>query len=148
MGRIIDYLNKNIFITPEQGEGTLEVYIGDRENKNKRDFGKNLTKELFKGESLKSSVKDISIITGKLSQKDFNKIIDVIKDSTDKPTCITFVPEKEEKEYIRDAYKRYIRSYKEQNSEKPKHFPDNVLITNTIVENDENKDNYIKKRSI
>lgn len=145
MGRIIDYLNKNIFVTPEQGEGTLEVYIGDRENKNKRDFGKNLTKELFKGESLKSSIKDISIITGKLSQKDFNKIIDVIKDATSKPTCITFVPEKDKKEYIRDAYKRYVKSYREQDPENPRHFPDNILITNTLVELD---DNNIKKRSL
>lgn len=146
MGRLIDVLNKNIYVTPESGNGTLEVYIGEIVKKNSNEFEKILGRSLFEGETKKPRITDINIVTGKLSQKDFNRIIDVIKESTDKPTCITFVPEKEEKEYIRDAYKRYVKSYKEQNPENLKHFPDNILITNTLVESDEIKENYKKKR--
>ena len=146
MGRLIDVLNKNIFITPDSGNGTLEVYIGEIVKKNSKEFEKMLGRGLFEGEANKKRITDINIVTGKLSQKDFNRIIDVIKESTDKPTCITFVPEKEEKEYIRDAYKRYVKTYKEQDPENPKHFPDNILITNTLVESDEIKENYKKKR--
>ena len=146
MGRLIDVLNKNIFITPDSGDGTLEVYISEIIRKNSKESEKMLGRGLFEGEAKKPRITDINIVTGKLSQKDFNKIIDVIKESTDKPTCITFVPEKEEKEYIRDAYKRYIKNYKEQDPENPRHFPDNILITNTLVETDEIKDNYKKKR--
>ena len=146
MGRLIDVLNKNIFITPDSGEGTLEVYIGEIVRKNSKEFEKILGRSLFEGEANKKRINDISIVTGKLSQKDFNRIIDVIKESTDKPTCITFVPEKEENEYIRDAYKRYVKTYKEQDPKNPKHFPDNILITNTLVESDEIKENYKKKR--
>ena len=135
MGSIKDMNYKNLFLISED-ENTLQVFM----------TGTKLNKEIFETQSNKPRVASISIVAGRLEQKDFNLLIDIVKVSTFKNTCIAFIPVKEEKESATAAYRRYITDYRNLDKENPKHFPDNIFINHMLVDADENKDNY-KKRS-
>jgi hypothetical protein len=137
MGYIKDMNYKNLFLTPEEGEDILQVFI----------TGHTLSREMFNTQANKHRVASINIVSGNLEQKDFNGIIDTIKLTTDKPTCIAFIPVKDEKESTPAAYKRYKEGYINQDKENPKHFPDNVQIYHMLMDVDNNKDNYKKRKS-
>lgn len=139
---------KNVFKTPDEGEGTFEVYME----------GKNIDKEMFKIKANKSSILDISIFTGILNKEEFYNIVDIIKISTDKPTCIAFTPAEFEsldedslEEKRNEIYESYVQGYREAEIKKNpttgklRHFPDNITINNALIDADQIKSNYIKK---
>lgn len=152
MGKISDPTFKNIFITPDEGDGTLQVFIG----------GKQLNRQLFELKANRSFIQDISIYAGILSKEDFIHIIENIKASTSKMTCIAFTPlgldkldESLSPEDLalkrNDLFNEYVQAYREESIKKDKdngklrHFPDNIVINNAITKMDLEKDNYIKK---
>lgn len=136
MGKIIDYPYKTIYEVPED-IGTLEVIME----------GKKINQETFKTKSNKQNVADISIITGLLNQIDFNNLVAVIHNSTEKNVYLTFIPEMGEDEDITSAYDRYVEKYRMQIEGVPRHFPDNIFINHTAVDIDNLRDNYKKKKS-
>ena len=138
MGSIKDMNYKNLFVTPEEGENILQVFM----------TGTKLNKDMFETQANKPRVDSISIVSGKLGQKDFNFLIDTVKLATYKNTCIAFIPEKEETETSAAAYQRYVTDYRNLDKENPKHFPDNIFINHMLVDADDNRDNYKKRRSI
>ncbi len=124
MGRIIINTYKNLFLTPVSEDDTrLQVFMNS----------KLLCQEVFRMESNKENIKDIFIYSGELDQQNFNSLINVIKTSTDKPTNICFAGAKDYSDKVSNFKYKY------------NHFPDNITISHTLVELDENKDHLIKK---
>lgn len=137
MGKMIDYSYKTIYELSED-IGTLNVMME----------GKNINQDIFRAKANKQNVVDISIIAGFLSQNEFNNLITVIHNSTDKNIDLTFIPEIKEGEEITDAYNRYIEKYRNQIQDTPRHFPDNIFMNHTAIEIDNLKDNYKKRNHL
>ena len=134
MGKLIINTYKNTFVTPDDTNGVLKVYMS----------GSALCESIFQMQALRATVDNIEIFAGQLSQKEFNEIIDIIKKTTVKTTDLTFFPVLNPNEELQNAYTRYEQGYREQNADNPKHFPDNIFINTSLVEIDEEKDNLIK----
>ena len=135
MGTLIDSNYKTIYLTPEE-DGTLQIFMK----------GKKINKEMFKNESEKNKVLNISMVAGELTQKEFDELIQVIK-LTIKNTFLSFMPIRELEESIAHAHKRYANEYRNNGQKSVRHFPDNLYINNVFIEYDEDK-GVVKKRGL
>ena len=133
MGIVNSYSYKNVFVSDEENR-ILNVYMNSIL----------IDKYLLKMEANKNTVDNISIIAGELSQSNFVSLIDNIKVSTDKRTCISFIPIIVADETPIDAYQRYVEAYKSKNKDDIIHFPDNIFVNQTFVESDQIEERYIK----
>ena len=129
MGRLIDYLFKNEFIVSEENPDLLYVIMK----------GKKLHAEMFETESRRPKIENISITAGELTQQDFNELVSIIGRKTNKPTIISFMPIQKENEDIADTYKRYAHNYTNSDPKSIKHFPSNVFINNSVMEEEDTK---------
>lgn len=129
MGRLIDYSFKNEFIISEENPDLLYVIMK----------GKKLNAETFGTESRRPKIENISITAGELTQQDFNELVSIIARKTNKPTIISFMPIQKENEDIADTHKRYAYNYTNSDPKNIKHFPSNVFINNSIMEEEDTK---------
>ena len=127
MGTIENKEYENIFKTPKNDETTLRIYM----------LKEILNKELFELEVKNSKVKDISIHLPHLEYEKFERLINEIKYTTNKPLSLFFLSNGDDTNI---DYNEYVREYVEEHN----HFPDNIFISPIVVSLDEGKNNLIK----
>ena len=145
MGTLIDSTYHNIFLTPEEPNGTLQVFIKNGKANMKMPIHKRIGITLFTNEAKNPKVGNISVITGELSQEEFNNLVIDIGKCTNKPTFVSFMPIKRENESTPAAYQRYAKNYVGNDPKNYKDFPENIFVMNVFIKTE---DNNIKKRTL